>query len=125
MGRSALAVPRASRLDATPEALELARALVARGAIPPRKAADAAHLAVATAHHMQFLLTMTQWHDPIVAEVRRIREQQAAELDYDLKAIFERARRRQKQSKHKTVSFANAAPSEDYPTRAEAKSVRG
>ena len=31
---------------------------------------------------------MTQWHDPIVEEVRRIREQQAAELDYDLKAIF-------------------------------------
>ena len=50
---------------------------------------------------------MTQWLDPIVAEVRHIREQQAAELDYDLKAIFERARRRQRQSKHKTVSFAN------------------
>ena len=68
---------------------------------------------------------MTHWHDPIVEEVRRIREQQAAELDYDLKAIFERARRRQKQSKRQTVSFANAAPSENYPTRAEAKPVRG
>ena len=30
---------------------------------------------------------MTQWHDPVVEEVRRIRDQQAAELDYDLKAI--------------------------------------
>ncbi|PKO22767.1 MAG: hypothetical protein CVU38_07590 [Chloroflexi bacterium HGW-Chloroflexi-1] len=68
---------------------------------------------------------MTRWLDPIVAEVRRIREQQAAELDYDLKAIFERARRRQKQSKHKTVSFANAAQSENHPTKAETKSVRG
>ena len=68
---------------------------------------------------------MTQWHDPIVAEVRRIREQQAAELDYDLKAIFERARRRQKQSKHKTVSFANAVKSENHPPRAEARSGRG
>ena len=68
---------------------------------------------------------MTQWRDPVVEEVRRIREQQAAELDYDLKAIFERARRRQKHSKHKTVSFANVAPSENYPTRAEAQSVRG
>jgi hypothetical protein len=68
---------------------------------------------------------MTHWHDPIVEEVRRIREQQAAELDYDLKAIFERARRRQKHSKHKTVSFASTAPSENYPTRAEAQSVRG
>ena len=68
---------------------------------------------------------MTHWHDPIVEEVRRIREQQAAELDYDLKAIFERARRRQKQSKRKTVSFATAAPSENHPPRAEVKSVRG
>jgi len=68
---------------------------------------------------------MTQWRDPVVEEVRRIREQQAAELDYDLKAIFERARRRQKHSKHKTVSFASAAPSENDPTRAAAESVRG
>ena len=29
---------------------------------------------------------MTQWHDPVVEEVRHIREQQAAELNYDLKA---------------------------------------
>jgi len=68
---------------------------------------------------------MTQWHDAVVEEVRRIREQQAAELDYDLKAIFERARRRQKQSKRKTVSFATAAPSENDPPWAEVKSVRG
>ena len=68
---------------------------------------------------------MTQWHDAVVEEVRRIREQQAAELDYDLKAIFERARRRQQQSKRKTVSFATAATPSDHATRAEAKSVRG
>jgi hypothetical protein len=68
---------------------------------------------------------MTQWHDPVVEEVRRIREQQAAELDYDLEAIFERARRRQKQSKRKTVSFVTVATSSDHATRAEAKSVRG
>ena len=52
---------------------------------------------------------MTQWHDPIVEEVRRVRDQQAAELNYDLAAIFERARRRQRQSKRQTVSFAKAA----------------
>jgi hypothetical protein len=52
---------------------------------------------------------MTQWHDPVVEEVRRIRDQQAAELNYDLAAIFERARRRQRQSRRKTVSFATAA----------------
>ena len=67
---------------------------------------------------------MTNWHDPVVEEVRRIREQQAAELDYDLKAIFERARRRQGQSKRKTVSFANAVTPDNYPARAEAKSLR-
>ena len=68
---------------------------------------------------------MTQWHDPIVEEVRRIREQQAAELDYDLKAIFERARRRQKQSKRKTVSFADAVAPINHPTMVESMPVHG
>ena len=58
---------------------------------------------------------MPQWHDPVVEEVRRVREQQAAALDYDLKALFERARRRQKQSRRKTVSFADAASSDTRP----------
>jgi len=60
---------------------------------------------------------MPQWHDPVVEEVRRVREQQAAELDYDLTALFERARRCQKQSKRKTVSFADAASSDKRPER--------
>ena len=62
-------------LDATPEALDLARALVERGAIPPRKAADAAHIAVATIHHMQFLLTWNCTHlanAEILAQVQAI-----------------------------------------------------
>ena len=62
-------------LDATPEAFELARALVERGAIPPRKAADAAHIAVATVHHMQFLLTWNCMHlanAEILAQVQAI-----------------------------------------------------
>ncbi len=67
---------------------------------------------------------MTQWYDPIVEEVRRIRAQQAAELDYDLKAIFERARRRQKQSRRKIVSFVKAATFDNQPARAEAKTGR-
>jgi hypothetical protein len=66
---------------------------------------------------------MTQWHDPVVEEARRIREQQAAELNYDLNAIFERARRRQKQSKHKTVSFAQAAVADDHQAKTGARSV--
>ena len=56
---------------------------------------------------------MTQWHDPVVEEVRRIRDQQAAELNYDLKAIFERARRRQKQSNRRIVWFATSSVSEN------------
>ena len=56
---------------------------------------------------------MTQWHDPVVEEVRRIRDQQAAELNYDLKAMFERARRRQWQSNRRIVSFATSSVSEN------------
>ena len=62
-------------LDATTEALDLARALVERGAIPPRKAADAAHIAVATVHHMQFLMTWNCTHlanAEILAQVQAI-----------------------------------------------------
>jgi hypothetical protein len=65
---------------------------------------------------------MTHRHDPVVEEVRRIREEQAAELDYDLTALFERARRRQKQSRRKTVSFADAASSDRRPERQAALS---
>ena len=68
-------------LDATSEALDLARALVERGAIPPRKAADAAHIAVATIHHMQFLLTWNCTHlanAEILAQVQAI----CAQLGY-------------------------------------------
>lgn len=68
-------------LDATPEALELARALVERGAIPPRKATDAAHIAVATVHYMQFLLTWNCTHlanAEILAQVQTI----CAQLGY-------------------------------------------
>ena len=57
---------------------------------------------------------MTHWHDPVVEEIRCIREQQAAELNFDLKAIFERARRRQEQSKHETVSLASSVMIDDH-----------
>ena len=35
------------------------------------------------------------WEDPIVAEVHRIREQLAAEFNFDVKAIFADLRKRQ------------------------------
>jgi hypothetical protein len=43
--------------------------------------------------------------DPIVAEVRRIRDQLAAKYDYDLKAIFKASRKREKKCGHSVVSF--------------------
>jgi hypothetical protein len=43
--------------------------------------------------------------DIIVDEVRRIREEQAAKYSFDLKAILAAAKRRQRRSRHKIVSF--------------------
>ena len=45
------------------------------------------------------------WKDEIVEEVRRIREENAAKFNYDLKAILDDARKRQKLSGRKAVSF--------------------
>jgi hypothetical protein len=43
--------------------------------------------------------------DPIVDEVRRVREEQAAKHGFDVRAIVAAARKRQRRSKHKVVSF--------------------
>jgi hypothetical protein len=43
--------------------------------------------------------------DPIVNEVRRIREDQAAKYDFDVRAILGAAKTRQRRSRHKVVSF--------------------
>ncbi len=49
--------------------------------------------------------------DPIVDEIRRIREEQAAKHGFDVKAILAAARKRQQRSKRKIVSFVqNGAP---------------
>ena len=45
------------------------------------------------------------WKDEIVEEVRQAREQQATRLKFDLKAILADARKRQKDSGHRVVSF--------------------
>ena len=44
-------------------------------------------------------------HDPIVDEVRAIREQLAAQFNFDIRKIIEDAQQRQKKSKGKIVSF--------------------
>ena len=43
--------------------------------------------------------------DPIVDEVRRVREAEAAKHGFDVKAILAAAKKRQRSSKHKVVSF--------------------
>jgi hypothetical protein len=43
--------------------------------------------------------------DPIVEEVRRIREEQAAKHGFDVRAILAAAKKRERRSKHKVVSF--------------------
>jgi hypothetical protein len=44
--------------------------------------------------------------DPIVDDVRRIRETEAAKHGFDVKAILAASKKRQRRSKHKIVSFA-------------------
>jgi hypothetical protein len=43
--------------------------------------------------------------DPIVDEVRRVREDAAAKYNFDVKAILLASKRRQRRSGHKVVSF--------------------
>jgi len=43
--------------------------------------------------------------DPIVAEVRAVREKLAAECGFDIRRIIDEARRRQQQSRARVVSF--------------------
>lgn len=47
--------------------------------------------------------------DPIVEEVRRVREIEAAKHGFDVKAILEAAKTRQDRSKHKVVSLSSRA----------------
>jgi hypothetical protein len=59
-------------LDATPEALQLAARIVQLGLIPPRAAVDAAHIAMAAAHDVDFLMTWNCTHIAYPVIARRI-----------------------------------------------------
>jgi len=48
---------------------------------------------------------LAMFHDPIVEEVRAIREQLAAQFNFDIRKIVEDAQRRQATSKYRIVSF--------------------
>ena len=45
------------------------------------------------------------WEDPIVQEIRKIRQANAEKFNYNIKKIVEDARERQRISKHRVVSF--------------------
>ena len=50
------------------------------------------------------------WKDPIVEEVRRLRDQYAGQLGYDIKLIFQDIQKRQTQVGKKLVSFPPRTP---------------
>ena len=45
------------------------------------------------------------WEDPIVAEIRRIREEHAARFNYDLWAMYEDLKEQERKSGRKFVSY--------------------
>ena len=45
------------------------------------------------------------WRDPIVEEVRNIREAHARKFNYDLEAIFREIKKQEKTSGRKFISF--------------------
>jgi len=61
-------------LDMTTEAVELAALLLDRLALPPQAAADAAHVAVAAVHGVEFVLTWNVAHIANAALRRRVEE---------------------------------------------------
>jgi hypothetical protein len=52
------------------------------------------------------------WKDPVVEEVRKIRQQHAKRFNYDLRAIVDDLRKQQEQSGRKYVQFEPRRPSE-------------
>ena len=63
------------------------------------------------------------FHDPIVDEVRAIREQLAAQFNFDIRKIVEDARRRQATSQSRIVSFER--PNKALPPTGPANAVSG
>jgi hypothetical protein len=60
------------------------------------------------------------FHDPIVEEVRAIREQLAAQFNFDIRKIVEDAQRRQAMSNAKIVSFERPGQApQQTPRKAE------
>ena len=58
------------------------------------------------------------WNDPIVEEVRKVRNAHARKFNYDLQAIVADLRKQQKASKRKVVTLAPKKPAVFPQTRA-------
>jgi hypothetical protein len=71
-----------AHLEATPEAKQIAHAILDAGLVPPKAPEDAFHIAIATAHGMDYLLTWNCRHIANV-EIRRGLSACCAELGYD------------------------------------------
>ncbi len=56
-------------------------------------------------HTGRIVWRIATFRDPIIDEVRRIRETEAAKHGFDVKAILAASKKRQRRSKHKVVSF--------------------
>ncbi|REJ71267.1 MAG: hypothetical protein DWQ34_13500 [Planctomycetota bacterium] len=65
----------------------------------------------------------TPTNDPIVAEVRAVRDKHAAQFGYDIKEIFKNIRARQKSSGRKYVRYP-ARPVAATTTSASTKKAR-
>ncbi|MDA0832896.1 MAG: type II toxin-antitoxin system VapC family toxin [Planctomycetota bacterium] len=61
-------------LEITASAEQLAKAIIASGVIPPRAVRDAAHIAVAAVHEVDFLLTWNCKHLANAQFMRKIKE---------------------------------------------------
>jgi len=58
------------------------------------------------------------WEDPIVAEIRQIREESAAKFNYDLKAIVQDIQRQERESGREYVTLSSkrsASQTESVP----------
>ena len=60
----------------------------------------------------------TRWTDPIVAEIRAVRDERAARLDYDVAAIFADIRRMQDESDAEYVRLPGRPAAVDVRSRA-------
>lgn len=58
------------------------------------------------------------WQDPIVGEVRKVREAHAARYNFDLRAIYLELRRAEQKSRRRKVSFS---PKRIKPIKTETK----